>query len=96
MVPIRKKYRLLFHNGSFKKKGIKVWYSKAQGKCSVVLSVLLPGLDFELSTSGFRLFSCLYGLGFRILRCQLQGSGVWFEASADVAAALWQSVVERR
>ena len=25
-----KKYKLLFHNGSFKKKSIKVWYSKAQ------------------------------------------------------------------
>ena len=37
--PGRKKYKLLFHNGSFKKKvvplrkSIKVWYSKAQKKC---------------------------------------------------------------
>ena len=26
----RKKYKLVFHEGSFKKKSIKVWYSKAQ------------------------------------------------------------------
>ena len=30
MVLLRKKYTLLFHNGSVKEKTIKVWYSKAQ------------------------------------------------------------------
>ena len=29
-----KKYRLLFHNGSFKEKSINVWYSKAQFRYS--------------------------------------------------------------
>ena len=29
---IEKKYKLLFHNGSFLKKSINVWYSKAQLK----------------------------------------------------------------
>ena len=30
MAPLRKQYKLVFHNGSFKKKSIKVWYSEAQ------------------------------------------------------------------
>ena len=32
--PGRKKYKLLFHNGSLKKKSIKVWYSKSQEQWS--------------------------------------------------------------
>ena len=43
-----KKHKLLFHKGSFKKKSIKVWYSKAQ----LYDLTIQPGL---LSSRGQRL-----------------------------------------
>ena len=40
---MEKKYKLLFHNGSFKEKSIKVWYSKAQDLGFKVLQDRLTG-----------------------------------------------------
>ena len=67
MVPLRKKYIRLFHNGSFKT--IKVWYSKAQKMKGSRFRLWALGLQIDVEGLGFQ------SLGFRIVGVGLRAWG---------------------